>query len=115
MSSWSNLFDVSTSLCAFGSPVIWVRNTTPDGGGLRHLDVARRHPWRQLCGRRRDVDDDRAGVGRRPPPFGFRTKVMVCGVTDAILNGPPDRSMAGSTVVHDGFHPTFSMMWAGMR
>ena len=31
------------------------------------------------------------------------------------MNGPPDRSMVGSTVVQDGFQPTFSMTWAGTR
>ena len=53
-----------------------------------------------------------AGV---PHHFGFCTRVIAWGVTVPILNGPPDRSMAGSTVVQAGFHPTFSMTCAGTR
>ena len=35
--------------------------------------------------------------------------------TAPILNGPPERSMAGLTVVQAGFQPTFSITWAGSR
>jgi len=40
---------------------------------------------------------------------------MACGVTDVILKGPPERSMAALTVEHFGFQPTVCMMWAGSR
>ena len=53
-----------------------------------------------------------AGV---PHHLGFCTSVIVWGETEAILNGPPERSMAGFTVVQVGFHPTFSITWAGTR
>ncbi len=53
-----------------------------------------------------------AGV---PHHLGFCTSSMVGPDTAPILNGPPDRSMAGSTVVQLGLHPTFSITWAGTR
>ena len=48
------------------------------------------------------MDLELAGV---PHHFGFCTSVIACGVTEPSLKGPPDRSMAGSTVVQDGFQP----------
>ena len=53
-----------------------------------------------------------AGV---PHHLGFCTRVIAWGVTDVILNGPPDRSMSGFTVVQLGFQPVFSITWAGTR
>ena len=53
-----------------------------------------------------------AGV---PHHFGFCTSVIVWPDTDPILNGPPDRSMAGLTVEQLGFHPVFSITCAGTR
>ena len=53
-----------------------------------------------------------AGV---PHHRGFCTSRIVCGETEAILKGPPERSMAGFTVRQVGFHPTLSITWAGTR
>ena len=58
------------------------------------------------------IDLALAGV---PHHFGFCTRVMACGVTVPSMNGPPDRSMSGSTVVQAGFQPTFSITCAGTR
>ena len=41
--------------------------------------------------------------------------VIWLGDTLESTKGPPERSMAGSIAAHDGFQPTFSMMWAGSR
>ena len=57
----------------------------------------------------------RREFGFVPHHFGLACSTMLCADTLAIRNGPPERSMAGFTVVHAGFHPAFSMMWAGKR
>ena len=53
--------------------------------------------------------------GATPHHFGLRLKTTVWADAELISNGPPDMSMEGSTVVQAGFHPTFSMTWAGSR
>ena len=53
--------------------------------------------------------------GGVPHHFGLVRSTMAVAETFAMRNGPPERSIAGSTVLHDGFHPAFSMMWAGSR
>ncbi len=53
-----------------------------------------------------------AGV---PHHFGFCTSVIVWADTDSDLERPPERSMAGLTVEQVGFHPVFSITWAGTR
>ena len=58
------------------------------------------------------IDLELAGV---PHHFGFWTRVIACGVTLPSMNGPPDRSTAGSTVLQAGLHPSFSITWAGTR
>ncbi len=106
---------MSTSLCAPGNPVTSVRKdgVTVVGSAtctiplLIHdascaVDEAR---WTV-------IDFELAGV---PHHFGFCTSLMVEIETDAISNGPPDRSMLGLTVEQFGFQPTFSMTCAGSR
>ena len=58
------------------------------------------------------IDRELAGV---PHHLGFRSRVIACGVTVPSMNGPPDRSTAGSTVVQAGLQPTFSITCAGTR
>jgi hypothetical protein len=53
-----------------------------------------------------------AGV---PHHFGFCTRVIVDGVTEPSLKGPPDRSALGTIVVQTGFHPIFANTCAGTR
>ncbi len=53
-----------------------------------------------------------AGV---PHHLGFWTRRMVEAETESILKGPPERSIAGSTVAQLGLQPTFSITWAGTR
>ena len=53
--------------------------------------------------------------GGVPHHLGLAFSTMVCAETFAMRKGPPERSIAGLTVVHGGFHPTFSMMCAGSR
>src|SRR6516164_6936161 len=50
-----------------------------------------------------------------PHHLGFCTNFTVEPVTEPIMKGPPERSMARSTVEHVGSQPTFSMTWAGNR
>ena len=57
----------------------------------------------------------RREFGFVPHHLGLARNTMPCAVTLAIRNGPPERSMAGFTVVQAGFHPVFSMMCAGNR
>jgi hypothetical protein len=50
-----------------------------------------------------------------PHHLGFCTSCIAWPDTEPISKGPPDRSMAGSTVEQLGFHPTFSITCAGRR
>ena len=115
MSSCSSVAEVSTSLCAPGNPVIWVRNDCVTVVGSATCTYPEATHWASCA-----VDDAMWTVMERalagvPHHLGFCTRVIVEGATEPILKGPPDRSMSGFTVGQFGFHPTFSMTWAGTR
>src|SRR6185437_8650813 len=115
MSSCSNWFEVSTSLCAPGNPVTSVRNDGVTVAGSATCTNPRLiHDASSPAEVARCTVTDLA-LARAPHHFGFCTSLMDEFDTEAISNGPPDRSMPGLTVGQFGFQPTFSITCAGRR
>ena len=107
--------DKAIWLWTLGSEVIWSRNAGVRSSGRATCTwLVRTHCASCV------PSDAMSTVMRRefgfvPHHFGLARSTMLCADTLAIWNGPPERSMAGFTVVQAGFHPVFSMMWAGKR
>src|ERR1700733_1133327 len=115
ISSCKKVLEGSTELCTPGKEVTW----------LKEPDVMEpgRATWTKpdwihcisCWGLDAMCTVMRRTLGVVPHHFGLASRPMVWAETEAISKGPPERSMAGLTEGHWGFHPTVSMMWAGSR
>src|SRR6516165_10442724 len=115
ISSCSWVADVSTSLCAPGSPVIEVRKDGVTVVGSATCTKPELIHWASSAVEEATYTVIERALAAVPHHLGFCTNFTVEPVTEPIMKGPPERSMARSTVEHVGSQPTFSMTWAGNR